>query len=101
LDQITVVIQNTSAHKRLLAPAAATEVDLNESTEDSLEDSCIPVLRSSLKRHRIVDMGSSEAETMPQPRPETTETPEAKLAQWKAEIFRSAAPLLQWLAARG
>ncbi len=80
LDQTTAAIQNTFAHERLLALVAAAEVDLSESTEDSSEDSCTPVLWSSLRRHRIVDVESSEAETMPQPRPETTETPEEKLA---------------------
>jgi hypothetical protein len=44
LDQITAVIQNTSAPERLLAPAAAAEVNLNQSTEDSSKDSCAPVL---------------------------------------------------------
>jgi hypothetical protein len=65
LDRIIAVIQCTSAHERLLVPASAAEVDLNESTEDSLEDSCMPVLWSSLETHRIVDVGSIEVENIP------------------------------------
>jgi hypothetical protein len=65
LDRITAVIHSTSAKERLLGPAAAAEVRLSKSTEDSWEDSWedsgAPVLRSSLERHRIVDVEPREA----------------------------------------
>jgi hypothetical protein len=43
--------------------------------------------------HRIIGMGSGEAETVPQPRVEAAETPEEKLTRWMAEIFGGSAPL--------
>jgi hypothetical protein len=38
MDSRAAVIQSTSAQKRLLSPAAAAEVSLNVSTDDSSED---------------------------------------------------------------
>jgi hypothetical protein len=48
-----------------------------------------------------VDVGSSEVETMSQPGPKTAETPEKKLAWWKARIFGSAAPSLAGAGSEG
>jgi hypothetical protein len=56
LDCITAVIQSTSVQERLLALAAAAEIEVSGSTEDSWEDSNMTVLRSSLEEHRIVDI---------------------------------------------
>jgi hypothetical protein len=55
LVRITAVIQRTSAQERILAPAVATELNLSESSENSSEDSCLPVLWSSTESHRKVD----------------------------------------------
>jgi hypothetical protein len=68
LGRITAMIQSTCEPERLLDPGAATEMDLDKSMEDSPENFCSPVLRNSLERHRIVDMGSGEVETVHQPR---------------------------------
>jgi hypothetical protein len=84
LDQITAVIQSTSVQERLLAPAAAAEMEVSGSTEDSWEDSDMTVLQSSLKEHRIVDREPAATKTK--------ETPEETLARWKSEILGSAAP---------
>ena len=56
LDRITAVIHSTSAQERLLAPAAAAEMHLDKSAEDSSKDFCAPVLQSSLEEHRIVNV---------------------------------------------
>jgi hypothetical protein len=44
LDRITAVFQSTSVQERLLAPAAAAEMEISGSTEDSWEDSNTTVL---------------------------------------------------------
>jgi hypothetical protein len=44
LDRITAVIQSTSVQGKLLAPAAAAEIEVSGSTEDSWEDSDMTVL---------------------------------------------------------
>jgi hypothetical protein len=84
LDRITAVIQSTSAQERLVAPAEATEMDLDKIMEDSPDVFCSHVLRSSLKAHQIVDFGLGQADTVPQPRVGVEETPEEKLDRWKA-----------------
>jgi hypothetical protein len=61
----------------------------------------VPLRYKAASKHKIVDVGSGEAETVPQPRIESEETPEEKLGWWKVKIFGSADPFLLWLTVKG